>query len=267
MQNKTQLIATAITTAILMGSAYGHDGRRLDIQVVDGQLVTQGYISGQTPVDDGNGIRRDYYNAIHGHWDSIGGILSRATLPGFDIEDQADLLGDELWLTLTGVKKWADAPFADFVGGHGEHGGHGGHTASDIGGHFMPGFIAIPNDEWVEVGFGGPLSLNTPVRLDSSVGSEGHYDLTFDYQTGAPLSAGLAPDTVLYLVEFELSTSDPSILSSDTIHVILSPSGMTVEGSHGLSLATEEALGTPVPEPSTLAIAVLLLVLMRRRRG
>lgn len=264
MKQKKQLFAAAITSTLLMGSAYGHDGRRLDIQVIDGQLVTQGYISGNNPVDDGNGLRRDYYNAIHGHWDNISGILSRATLPGFDVEGEADLLGDELWLTLTGVKKWADAPFADYVGGHSEHVGH---IAAHSEGHFMTDFAAIPANEWVEVGFGGAMSLNTPVLLDASVGSEGHYDLTFDYQSGTPLSAGLAPDTALYLVEFQLSTSDPSILASDTIYAILSPPGMTVAGSHGLSLAAEQSLGTPVPEPSTLTLLAALPLLIRRRRA
>ncbi|MEO0477694.1 MAG: hypothetical protein AAF085_17250, partial [Planctomycetota bacterium] len=135
------------------------------------------------------------------------------------------------------------------------------------GGHFTPHFHTIPADEWVEVGFGGALTLNNPVQLDAAIGNTGHYDLTFDYLSGNPLENELAPETALYLVEFQLSTNDPSILDSDTIYAILSPPGADVAGSHGLSLATEEALGTPVPEPTSLAIIALLPALLRRRRA
>ena len=268
MKSKTWMTGTALTAVMLMGSAQAHDGRRFDIQIKDGQLVALGYISGNNPVDDGNGVVRDYYNAIHSHWTDLVdlGIQSRSTLPGFDISDESDLIGDELWLTVTGVKKWAHAPFSDFAGSHG--GGHGSghgttHTPSHGGGHFSPNFAAIPADEWVQVQFNGAvLNLGNALQIESSVGSQGHYDLTFDYKAGNPLDAALAPETAVYLVELQLSTSDPSILPSDTIYAILSP---TIAGAHGLSLATEQALGTPVPEPASLAIMALLPVLMRRR--
>ena len=274
MTTTIKITTAALLTATMVSAAHAHDGRRFDIQIKDGQLITQGYISGDNPTDDGNGLIRDYYNAIHAHWENIGGILSRATLPGFDVHNQSDLLNDELWLTETGVKKWADAPFSDYAGGHNGHGGAHtiSHSTGHGGGHFSPGFIDIPADEWVEVSFSvnnvnTPLPFNTPFLIDSSVGNEGHYDLTFDYQSGNPLAADVSPDTALYLVAFQLSTSDPSILPSDTIHAILSPPGASVPGSHGLSLATEEALGTPVPEPASLAVVALLPALMRRRRA
>lgn len=267
-------ITTALTLATaLAGPALAHDGRRFEVQVKDGKLVAQGYISGFNPIDDGNGIVRDYYNAIHAHWTDLTGPgieQSRATLPGFDVDNQSNLLGDELWLTITGIKKWADAPFSDFAGGHG--GGHttthSGNPGGHGGGHFMTHFHTIPDDESVQVTFGSTvLSLGTPLQIEEAVEATGHYDLQFDYKAGSPLDPAHAPHTALYLVEFQLSTDDSSILPSDTIHAILSPPGSIVDGSHGLSLATEIALGTPVPEPGTLAAACLLPALLRRRRA
>lgn len=267
MKAINRAIFTALFTALLAGPAAAHDGRRFDVQVIDDKLVAQGYISGSNPTDDGNGVVRDYYNAIHGHWESIGNTLSRSTLPGFDVDQEGDLSGDELWLTVTGVKKWSDAPFDDYATGGHHHGVAPQHSGAHHGGPVHPDFMPVPADEWVQVGFNGnPLTTDTPLLIDPSVGQAGHYDLTFDYQAGSPLAAALAPDTALYVVELRLSTSDPSILPSDTIYAILSPPGASVAGSHGLSLATEAALGTPVPEPAAMGLGVLLPVLLRRGR-
>jgi hypothetical protein len=269
MQHFKKTIATLLVATCLTGAATAHDGRRFDVQVHDSQLAARGYISGNNPTDDGNGIVRDYYNAIHAHWDNIGGLLSRATLPGFDINDTPELLGDELWLEITGVKKWSDAPFADFAHTHGVHDGHSQpQAAMHHGGHASPDFVLLSANESVQVGFNGtPLSPNTPLQLDASIGASAHYDLTFDYYSGDPLFASVAPEDALYLVEMQLSTSDTSILPSETIYTILSPSGMTVPGSHGLSLATEIALGTPVPEPASLFVLGVLPALLCRRRS
>lgn len=260
---------TLLTVGITTASAYAHDGRRFDVQVVDNQLVALGYISGNNPADDGNGLVRSYYNALHGHWENIGTIASRADLPGFDINGQSSLIGDELWLEMTAIKKWSNAPFADFAHSHGH--GHGQHNMPKHDGRSSgtatPKFLTIPTDESIDVRFNGvSLDLGSPIRLDDNLAASAHYDLSFDYYAGDPLGVELAPADAIYLVEFELSTSDASIQSSDTIHVILSPSGMMVPGSHGLSLATEVALGTPVPEPALIGAVVFAPLLLRRRR-
>lgn len=265
MQLNKAFIVTSIAT-LLAGHALAHDGRRFDVQVIDGKLFAQGYISGHHPTDDGNGIVRDYYNAIHGHWATIGS-LSLSTLPGFDIEDQSSLFGDALYLTVIGVKKWSNAPFEDFATGGG-HGGHGGHAMTEPDHHtgIHPHFMAMPADEWIDVYFGSTLlTPGTAQQLDAAVGTSGHYDLRFDYLAGSPtLANAIAPTDAIYLVELQLSTSDSSIEASDTIHTILSP---IRNGSHTLSLLTEEALGTPIPEPtSAILLGMAGLGLMARRR-
>lgn len=271
--NMKQIVTTALTTSLLASVASAHDGRRFDVQVVDDQIVAQGYISGSNPNDDGGGVVRDYYNAVHGHWENLGDtpILSRSTLPGFDIKDVPELVTEDISLTLTGVKKWADAPFSDFAGGHAAHDGHGGHGGHVGHGLVSPNFIDIPSDEAVQVrvdAVGETLALGVSFT-DPSVTADEHYDLTFDYLAGDPLANAVAPDDSIYLVEFEISTSADGILPSDTINAILSPPGMSTPGSHGLSLATEQALGTPIPEPGSLAVLVAVGVpfVLRRRRA
>jgi len=49
-----------------------HDGKRLDIVVIDYQLFAQGYLSGTDPVDDGGGIVRPWMNTIHSHFTNVG---------------------------------------------------------------------------------------------------------------------------------------------------------------------------------------------------
>lgn len=268
----TQL-TLALSAGLLAGDALAHDGRRFDIQVIDGQLVAQGYISGSDPVDDGNGVVRDYYNAIHGHWAGLPNettpVFSSASLPGFDLYDQAELVGFDLYLSVLGVKKWSDAPFADFTAGGDDHGGHAPAMTTDHGDGFMPHFLAIPVDEAITVKLTstGTQITGTPLLIDDAVGSEGHYDLTFDYFAGDPtLANAVAPTDALYLVELQLTAPGSGVAGSEVIHVILSP---LADGSHHLSLATEQYLGTPVPEPGTLLglAAVGGMLLSRRRRA
>lgn len=286
----TQFILTALSTSMIASSAFAHGGRRFDIQVVDNKLVAHGYISDGKddmgdnfkPANPGDPLYRKYTNAIHAHWatDSLG-LLSGADLPGFDIKDETQLLGDDLKLEVLAVKKWSNAPFADFAASDGHshgstsqmhmasttpHHGTGVHSAT-VHPHFMP----ITTGETIQVSHSNtPLTTGTPFELASFVGSSGHFDLNFDFIPDGfdprdTSTFALAPTDAIYVVELQLSTTtDPTIQASDTIHAIFSPSG--VDGSHHLSLATEAALGTLVPEPSTLAITALLPVLMRRRR-
>ena len=61
-----KFVAVSCILGALTTTVCAHDGRRLEIKVVDNQLVAQGYVS--NGVDDGGGLVRPYYNTIHGHW-------------------------------------------------------------------------------------------------------------------------------------------------------------------------------------------------------
>ncbi|MEM9418556.1 MAG: PEP-CTERM sorting domain-containing protein [Planctomycetota bacterium] len=262
--------ALALTTAV---PALAHDGRRLDIQINDDQIVTQGYISGSNPTDDGNGIVRDYYNAIHSHWGSST-FGSSSSLPGFDIDAPSDLAGRNLTLTVEGAYKWADAPFSDFAGGHGYMHASASHAAplhDGMGMHFMPDFQLLDGqEEAIEIYFtnnpttpavrSSTLGTLDSITLSDSVVLDAHFDLRFDYlaQENGNLTNSDAPLTDVYLLKVNLTADGANAPSqSDSIHIILSPAGTTVTGSHGLSLAIEEHLGTPIPEPASIALLAL----------
>ncbi|MCA9282838.1 MAG: hypothetical protein KDA30_12415, partial [Phycisphaerales bacterium] len=94
------------TISALTTTVCAHDGRRLEIKVVDNQLVAHGYVS--NGVDDGGGLVRPYYNTIHGHWTfdpTPGVVAASADLPGFDLFDSGALAGHSLELTVVGATK------------------------------------------------------------------------------------------------------------------------------------------------------------------
>lgn len=281
-QNRTFVFAI-LTTVFVASSAMAHDGRRFDIQVINNKLWAQGYVSGDNPIDDGNGIVRSYYNAIHTHWATTpSGRSSFADLPGFDIREQAALDGDTVSLKLLGVKKWSDdVPFADFdhrgmminssthmTSAHGVGGGHGSHHSG--GGSVTPHFQPIGTGESILVSYNrSVLTIGSEVIIKGASDSTVHADLYFDFVPSDTASTtNLAPLDAIYVVQFELNTSDPFIGKSGPIHAIFSPAGDQVPGSHGLSLATEVALGAQVPEPTSLGLfAIGGLLLMRKRQA
>ncbi|MEM1208518.1 MAG: PEP-CTERM sorting domain-containing protein [Planctomycetota bacterium] len=239
MQIRSILAASA--ALFVAGSSVAHDGRRFEIKVVDDQLVAHGYISGVDPTDDGGGLIRPYYNAVHAHWEP-GLTGATQTLPGFDLLDGADALdGYDVTYTLTGASQWTP-------GGH----GHGGI-------HLMPA------EQTLGVAYDGVLlttqTLGSHVLVqdwDGVVGSGSNgYDIDLSY------SIATAPTDVIYLIEGYLSTDAPGIADSTTVYTILSPSG---HGFHHASLSLEAFVGTDVPEPATLALmAIGGLVSLRRR--
>ncbi len=249
MHNKCLMNATfSLLTLAIATPAVAHNGRRFEVKVVDNQLVAQGYISGGGAQDDGGGLIRPYYNALHGHFGNITDSVARADLPGFDVLDEADeLIGYELTWTAVGFKRWG-TPM------------HAGPVVLD----------EMPDGEVLKVAFSGvdvrsdefdtgTASFNL---LDNFTGTNGDdIDLLYDL---------LGPNPVgeLFVIESVLSTNAPGIADSSTVYTILSPDGINgVERLHHQSLHAEGELGTPVPEPSSLALAALLPLLMRRRRA
>lgn len=243
------LTLLAIAAVFIVSSAtQAHDGRRFQIQSHNGQLFARGYISGTNPSDDGGGIVRPYFNAVHSHWSNIPSgtpLLSQADLPGFDLEDQHSLQNANLQLTVVGLQKWAN-----------------------FDPHMTPTLTAGASNESWNINFGSN-TINTAntgqsLELDPSVGHHEHYDLTYDYIVDS--NGAVAPNDTIYVLQVMLTTDAVGILDSHPVNIILSPpTGMT---SHHASLNLEQFLGTPVPEPATLALAAMTAgaMLLRRRR-
>lgn len=228
--------------------ALAHDGRRFEVQVIDNQLVAQGYISGIDAEDDGGGLVRPYINAIHGHFSNstLQPNYATSTLPGYNIfDDAAALTGFNLTMTITGFQKWATPTMAGPIT-----------------------LTPLDSDELMAVTYDG-----TAVRSDQYTtgvdsfalvsgfnGSDaGDIDLLYEF-------VGDNPSGEIYVIESILSTNAPGIADSSTVYTLLSPDGQTpMEKLHHHSLNAERQLG--VPEPGSLALAALLPVLMRRRRG
>lgn len=248
MKLKTILTAVALL-ASLTNFAQAHDGRRLDIIVVDGQLAAQGYLSGVNPDDDGGGIVRPYFNAIHGHFNFpsiVAPELYFGDLPGFDLFDEtaAVLNGADLRIDLLSASKWENPVVGN-----------------------TPVLVGLDATEIIDVGFDTQPTINS-----NSLGS-----FTFATAiTGAVPDIDLAyaiesnPANTLYALEWQLSTTQTGIADSESIYTILAPPGTgPVERLHFQSLALESALGvTSVPEPNSLLLLAITgsIGIARRRK-
>jgi len=238
-----QKFLPALTLAVLTATpALAHDGRRFEIQIFDGQLVAQGYIT--DGIDDGGGVVRPYLNTIHGHFENKTSNFATADLPGYDILGNADaLIGYSLIWEPIAFSKW---------------------TTPDTTGPVS--LTPLDAGETIEVVFGGSGVSSDgpfgPIEFFASVpgSNAGDIDLSYDF-------FGDNPAGQLYVIQSVLKTDAPGIADSATIYTILSPDGVTMqERLHMPSLFAEQSLGAPVPEPGAMGLAALLPVLMRRRR-
>jgi len=243
----------------ISAAAEAHSGRRMEILIIDNQLFTQGYVSGTNPTDDGGGLVRPYYNALHDHWGNLGPVAV-ADLPGFDLHNPAGLLGYDLTLALTGAGKWFD-PMNNVHGGHGGHGGSGGH-----GGHGgTPVLAPLDPAETISIGYGTQATIDTDslgsfVLADNIAGPVLDIDLQY--------SIMLNPENTVYFLEWQLATAAPGIAASEPIYTILSPDRNSTNPLHHSALALERHLGIAIPEPTGagfLAVASLLVTRRRRR--
>ena len=257
--NKVLYLSALILTAFCSTDAFGHDGRRLDIQVINNQLFAQGFLSNPQPgSDDGGGLVRPYFNSIHDHFTNIGGT-GIASLPGFDITNTTPLQGSDVTLTLLGVSRWTPPALI------------GDGSTQDFG---TPVLQPLSTRETLSVGFPGSdqasidnNSLGSFTLASNIDASTADADLDLNYVIN------LEPTSSIYALRWQLSTTQPGIADSGDVYTVLAPDGMGfAERLHFPTLALEEFLGTPttaVPEPSSLALLSMMLIPigLRRRRS
>lgn len=225
-------LAICVTIASV-STALAHTGRRFEIQVVGGQLVAQGYLSPGVP-DDGGGLVRPYFNALHDHWFNVGSGAF-ADLPGFDIFTPGPLTGHSVSLELLGASKWVSPPIP-------------------------PGppvnLVPLEPGEVIEVNYGGQPQITTDTlgsfELISGLGGGGATDLDLTYTIDEN------PSAKIHALRWRLTTNAPGIFPSADLYTLLSPDGSTpVERLHHPSLFLENHLGIPVPEPASVGLLAL----------
>ncbi len=231
-------------------SLSAHDGRRFEIEVRnDNALWAQGSIGGG--IDDGGGVHRPYFNAIHDHWIDAPGGKNEAisSLPAWDIfNPDSRLLGHSIRLELSDVYKWEAPPLMPAPG-------------------TVPNFQPIDLSDEIEI----TTLTETLLVSDGNYGSldlvevvdvHGHVDLPFEYKINT------RPENEIYVFEWIMSTSAPDILDSMPVYAILSPDGATPEERlHHASLYTEQYLGfRSVPEPSGFGVVLVMAGWLAVRR-
>ncbi|MEO0483291.1 MAG: GC-type dockerin domain-anchored protein [Planctomycetota bacterium] len=223
-----QAVGALSALGLIAAASYGHGGRRFEIKVHEGQLVAHGYNS--LGVDDGGGVERGYYNALHDHWNwnPVPSVqASSADLPGFDVFAGSALEGYDVTLTLVGGTKWVSPPMMPMAG-------------------TVPVMEPLDASEEIFVTYGGvTVSTVTPGALDlvSTVPAGGALDLDLAFDIGA------RPSGVIHALEFELSTDAPGVAASDSVYLLLSPDGATpMQKLHHASLYLESYLGTPIAQ-------------------
>lgn len=236
-------------------SAYAHNGRGFEIEVVAGKLQAQGFNSA---APDGAPAIRPYLNSIHDHWRYIQQIdESVATLPEFEVSPQvafSDLESYSLAAELVSATQWKSPPLMPMAG-------------------TIPSLTPLDVNEVISIQtLGAPVLTDTlgTLELSSSVPAGGTGDIIPSYSVSG------SPRGKIHVLELVLSANAPDatfpgIASSDPIFVLLSPDGVgPVERLHHASLYLERYLGEngrPVPEPGTtvLLLTSLLMVVSCRR--
>ena len=263
---KIVFLAFAVVAVLKLAAiADAHGGRRFSILVIDDKLYAQGYLS-EIP-DDGAGIERPYFNAIHGHFENSlipSNQSAEATLPSYDIfEDTAMTLnGADVFLELLSAVKWENpTPQDTSLEGMAR-------LQQDFEiPEMLPGLG--PNDEPIFIGYEDEvISTSDLGRLTLAMGLSGAaVDLDLSYQIDD------RPENILYVLEWQLSTTKSGIEASDSLYTIFSPDGNgPVERLHFQSLALENKFGvtiSAVPEPGSF-VALMLgtpLALIRRKRS
>ena len=264
---KFTCLAFAVAAVLKLATiTEAHDGRRFAIGVIDDKLYAQGYLSGSNPQNDGAGIIRPYFNAIHGHFanaENINTQSAEAVLPSFDIFGLAatQLDGADVSLELLGAAKWDD-PTPQDTTLQGPARLQQDFNIPEV----LPGLG--PDDEPIVIRYEDEvISTNDPGRLTLITNLSGSaIDLDLSYQIND------RPENILYVLEWQLSTTKSGIESSDSLYTIFSPDGTgPVERLHFQSLALESQLGvriSAVPEPGSLVFLATggVMVLVRRRR-
>ena len=256
-------LTLALTLALLSSELLlAHGGRRLDVVVIDGKLHAQGYNSGSFDRAD---YLRPYTNAIHNHWAPGSDVTS---LPGFDVtfansfvdetgttqaygyqNDARELEGFDLSIELTGAGKWTSPTTTAYVESP----------------------FAV--DESINIGYRSTLLSTDNLATSTTLG----FDLVTDWSNPRNrldldpsylLDLEPEPTGSIYFLQWQLSSDNPEIESSDAVYTIFSPPGQV----HPQSLALEQTLGTSlsaVPEPSAVALIGLGLSILavRRRRS
>ncbi|MCA9238544.1 MAG: hypothetical protein KDA37_00015 [Planctomycetales bacterium] len=241
------LFAAAVVAALLADSAHAHSGRRFAIEVVDGRVQAQGINSGP---DDGAPIVRPYVNSLHDHWQNVQGIGAVASLPGFDITPSSSvaLAGHRLDIEWLRVREWLDPPLTPSEG-------------------LVPGLTPLPPDHLLSVHF--PSTTLTSDTLGTAVLAEeivfgGVRDIDLVYQVNR-MPQGSIHVLDFRLVPHRLDGLASPILPSATVHVLLSPDGVTPqERLHHASLYLESYLAS-VPEPSSLLLIATCLAVHAMR--
>lgn len=207
-----------------------HIGHRFEVVVADEQLALHGYNTGP---DDGAPSPRPYYNALHSAWNNVGGSVSIADLPGFDVfapeasyvgNGAAEhLAGSTLSLTLTGAYEWTNVPLVEPFG--------------------VPNLQPLAPQKEISVG-NATQSVDTvhfgTLTLVDSVSPTGNTDIDLDY-----VAQFQAIDSLVVLA-WQATTTVPGIATSHPVYTIFSPDPTAGPNYSDQALALERFLSTPI---------------------